>query len=456
MAEFLFLALAFASAYYFRSKWFLFAGCGIWALMQMLKPVKIFYFLTLFYPFAYTQFALTGSGGMELSIWNVLLVILLLFVLLRRFVLKDLFGTASDISFPAAVQANFLMVAMFSVAVLLTSFLHGEGISFWVSSVSYALAFAAPLFLVDRPGIFSRTIRLFAGAALILSVSAILSSYGILNLKSLNMTPYGVRRFLGAEYSSTGLIQSRGGFGVNMAFILPFVYLSIAKSIKRAAIRVRNVPEVVVRLSVPAVLGLSIILSGSRATWVMGIVVTILFLTINQFMRNIRNYLGFIAGLIVPSAITLWVFLKGPAVKLFASLYNISPDSVDERIWTNRGAIDSIISNPFFGVPHRQVENLLGLHGTVEIHNFFLYIATENGIMAALLVLFLFICTFRLVFKLWSTSVGETRQMAACMLAGLAGMTASLMFYSGGEKQIWMYLGLMNSFYMSRGSGQHQ
>ncbi len=442
----LFIGLVSAGAYYYHNKWVLIAGCLLWAATQLLKPVRIFYFVALFYPFAYVSFAEHDLGGFTLNMGNILLTLLMVFTFLKWLVSESVFEGRPRNPRSRAVQLNVLLVLIFSAAVLLTSILHGEDVSYWVTSAGYALAFTAPVLLVDGPEVFSNLIGLFEIAAVVVAASAILSAFGIVSLENLHMKPSVYRHFLGAKYASTGLVEARGGFGINMAFVLPFIYLSIADKLK--AMRTApagNAPRVAVYLALLSVLIFGIIISGSRATWGMFAVVTVLFFTLNYLARDLKSFLGLFIGAVLPAVIAVSVMLGNTIASLFEGLYNIGRLSANQRIWVDRDALNCIAQNPFFGVSHAQSGDLGWLNE--EIHNFFLAIAATNGIAGALPVALVFICTFLMISSTWTTASGRLKKEAACLVAGFSGMMCNLMLYGGGEKQIWMYLGLMNSFY---------
>ncbi|MCP4366925.1 MAG: hypothetical protein GY797_02245, partial [Deltaproteobacteria bacterium] len=238
----------------------------------------LFYALVLFYPFAYTNYRKLLLGNIELGFDDLMLVVLILF-LAFKFAYRSM-KYSYKIILLTPKQSVFALAAgvIFSLNILIISLFDDRSIGGWVQCTGFISALLVTVLMIRSYKTFTTTVTLFKFATFVLAVSAILSAYGLLNYEVLNTKPSLYRAYFGAKYSSTGLIQSRGGFGINLAFVLPFALQFImiggiddAEKKTKNGFLWRSV-HFVSHWLLFVVLIWATITSGSRSTWLMALV----------------------------------------------------------------------------------------------------------------------------------------------------------------------------------------
>ncbi len=417
-----------------NSLWLILGFVAIWVLFQFNKPVRLYYVFVLFYPFAYANYPKPSIGPVEVNFGEFLLGIMILSVFFRRRQSKP----------PEIIRMNMFAMILFSFGVLLACIVTGDQVSSWITTIGLVLMFLTTIMVINKESNLSIVIRLLKISAFVVAVSAILSAYNLYNFEHFYDVKLSVKRsILDSHYASTGLLRSRGGFGVNMAFILPFILHFLIEKRKVILLNPKILLEYVFNILLIITILFAVIISGSRSTWLMAIVVFSTFLLI--YYKRATNPIVII-GAIVPGIIISFLLLESTISHLLYSAYYIAPEGVDKRMLLSKLGFMIFLENPFFGIVRTSIYDIGGFDRM--IHNFFLRIAVDSGLFAIVPVLLIFCNSIRMLIKFMGMgSSDEIRKYAICLIAGFAGIFVELSFYGGGDKQIWMYLALMNSFY---------
>lgn len=406
----------------------------------------ILYLLFILYPFAYTNYAKPRIGVIELGIDDLLLMLALPLGFLAIVNQKSTARSSSRFKIPPLATTAIIASAIYALNVLLVDALHRNSLSSSFQTLGGVIAFLLAAYALRSASSFRLSISLLKISALVLALSAILSAYGILNSGFFNVN-YSYRAFLGAKYASTGMVQSRGGYGINMAFILPFVAYGLMNSgslpltCKSKRSLIGRMPVQAIHLPLLFTLFFSVVITGSRSTWMMTAVV-ILFYMMFSFSEK--------AGPLAISAFAFaWIavilLLMNQITAALNEVYNISTAGVDSRIRLNFVAVKAFFQNPLYGLSQQQLFRLAD--GQISIHNYFLNVAAQYGLMGLGPLFLLFISIGRMLFWIRRKFKAPQKEMAACLISGLMGMLVELMFYPGGEKQLWIYLGISISIY---------
>ena len=405
----------------------------LWLAFQHRKPHRLFFLLVLLYPFSYTNYTKPMIGPVEINIDEVILLLIVAytFVWRRRENQERLF------------RVNKQFTLLYSAGVLVSGLAVGDSAANWVTSMGYVLTFYATIYVIRSEDQFGTVIKLLKVSALIIAVSAVLSAYGIIDVDFLDIKTSVHRTVLDAKYASTGLIRSRGGFGVNMAFILPFILDALlTRRRKTSQLGVGGIPNSVYHVTLFCTIIYSIIVSASRSTWLMALVVVAVYLLMIA-RRKINRYV--IDFFVLPVLFLSLLFTRETFTYFYQSIYDMAPETVDSRLTMDLLAFDVFRDNLLFGIHRAQILDIGGMG--ITIHNFFLHIAADSGLLGVVPVCVVFAVTGWMLWKLLASPSEKTRQVAGCLAAAYAGILVELSFYSGGEKQIWMYIALFSAYY---------
>jgi O-antigen ligase len=186
----------------------------------------------------------------------------------------------------------------------------------------------------------------------------------------------------------------------------------------------------------------SLIISQSRSTWVATVVATIGGLTTLYLIKNIESdfylstmirYIGGVVG--------LFFLLSLPIIVNW--LINIGKVSLNARIEQYLSAIVAIRLKPLFGtgqaydfdVPYDQ------------IHNAYLKLGAENGILAPIIVIILIILVLVALWRTIQITNGINRLCATAVFVGVIGVVIESQFVAGFSRFGWVWFALAASFH---------
>ncbi len=417
----------------------LFVGAAIWGVAQITRPIHLVYVFLALYPFAFVHYPKPTIGPVTAGFDDLLLVgamgVIGLQLAIRGRGLAEMLGRL-----PRDVIYSIGLVLLFLAGVLVSSLAVAEPLTWVYTTAGYAFAFFATVALVRTERQLDTSIGLLKLAALVLAVGTLLSAYGFVGRwgafgEFLNMREAPGAALLGTVNASSGFIQNRGGYGVNMAFILPFVLLPVVDYLRH---RRGGVHSFLLHLGLLLLMLWSIIVTSSRSTWLMAVVVVTTYLLVRTVRR--MNPVA-VMGILVPAALAVFVLLQGLIEGLASAAYELRPITVESRVDLDLLSFQVFLRNPVLGIPHEEIFRIgqMGLY----IHNFFLVNAVDSGLIGVLPLLILFGLSIRMMYRLTQHPAPGIQERSLCLIAGFTGMLVELMFYAGGEKQLWVYLGLI-------------
>ena len=409
----------------------------------------LFSTLLLFYPLAYTGYAKLQLGILELNGDDILIILLIFSIGFSEIARTKTYGPDLFIKkkIPTKIKAAIACIILYLFGKIICKIIHGEPVVYISQTIGEVLAFVIAAMVLARYNFTHYTTLFLKLSALLLSLSALLFSYGYLSPSLLN-TKLSYRAFLGANYASTGLVAARGGYGVNIAFILPFVLHSIFPFTTYRSTQ-KGVARSVLCRALNGFLFLtliwSVIITGSRSTWLMVLIVLGIYFTFLIFQKiqsENRHILYFLFGL---EGLIVFGFTVKSICSGIIAVYNISKISVDSRFFINIVALKAFMVNPIIGLSFKEIIEISGTH--LQIHNFFLDILARQGFFGILpIIVFFYIITSMLYYMAFRAPV-DNRWLGLCLVSGFFGMLVELMFYNGGDKQLWIYLGIICGIY---------
>ncbi len=412
-------------------------GTAAFVATQIMSPINLLLFYIIWYPFTYLEYF--SAYGIRV---DSILTAIVAAIAIVSFPMERLPSSQSLLAARSGrLIVNIGLMICFSTGVLGSSLFKGEELSRWIMSIGSVLSFIIPILLIKSEDDFQSVIAVLKVSAFILAMSGILSSFQLLHFEHFQ-PKYSYDSPFSGIFGATGLMASRGGFGVFMAFVLPFVYLSLSTSLKNGKRgSFRELIALIGHLLLLVALLASILFSVSRATWLMAATETVLYLGfVFASRKGVRKTLVFL----VPIGLVFLVVSYGLLERAFKDVYMIRAQSVNMRFAKDIAALDSIMEHPIFGITQAQAAYVGGMD--IEIHNMFLDIASEGGIISVIPVLFLFLLTFKMLFPVMKNPDEETRKIGACLMIGFVGMLINLQCYAGWDKHIWLFLGVINVF----------
>ncbi len=429
----------------FRRAEIVVAGGLIWTLWHLRKPSYFLYAFYLAFPFAFTDYPKAKIGFVSIELEDLLLILIAVttaIVYIGRWNNPE--GRPGPTRLGRQSRSAIGLMALLVLGLLVSCLAVGEPLIWVVSGVGFLIAYVSAVLLVRSMERFQWVIALLKIAALILAAGTLLSAYGFVDRlgalgDALNMrTGYAVPG-LGAVYATSGFVQNRGGYGVNMAFVLPFVLLAVVEGFRG---RSRRWFHGTLHLALAGVLLWSIAVTGSRSTWLMAVVVVFVF-ALGRSVRRL-NPVAIVGG-VVPIALILFAIGNSLLSRVVSAAYEMREITVDSRMELDTLSLQTFLQHPFFGILHDDIFRIGGLG--LYIHNFFLLFAVDTGLVGLVPVLLLFGLTIKMLFEMSVRDKGPVQAYALCMVTAFAGMMVELMFYAGGEKQMWVYLGLICALY---------
>jgi hypothetical protein len=185
----------------------------------------------------------------------------------------------------------------------------------------------------------------------------------------------------------------------------------------------------------------SLIISQSRSTWVGTVTAIIGSLGTFYIIKNIESnwkykntigYIGIITGFLL--------ILSFPI--LVKAMRDLGKQSFDTRFDQYIVAIDTIASNPIFGVGQAYRFDL-----PYEIHNAYLNLGARAGLPALIIVIFLTIAILTALWRTIQITSGTNRLSALAVLSGVIGVVIESQFVAGFSRFGWIWFAIAVSFY---------
>lgn len=414
---------------------------ALWLLIQIFNPKKIYYLLILAMPFSYVHYPKPSIGNIVLNIDDILLSLIISY-----FIWYYLFNPGRVAQIPDIIKKSIFLIIAYSSMVFMSTVATSDSLGLWITSISQMFTFLTTILVISDKDRFDVLINLLKIAILCIGISIILDSFNMLPafLEHESTKKSAVRALLESKYASSGLMSSRGSVGVAFSFVIPFLIHSIVKYIKiRHILGVKGVLMVLSNTVTLIIIGLAIILTASRSTWLMGISTVIsLFL--------LMNFRGYRLMMMLTFLIFTALLFQYQIEKRVIDLYKIQTESVDSRIQKNINSLEAIPDSIPFGILNKKLLSVGGIN--IDIHNFFLKVLIDHG-LAVIPILFLFYYAIYSMYSLFTLPNETARTFGACLISGFVGMMTELNSYGGGEKHMWVYLAL---FIVSSTIMQHQ
>lgn len=386
-------------------------------------------------------------GPIDLSLPDVVLLASVLGLLLGVYWRALLSGSSAELLNPLRRAARspyfwpallLVTISTLTLIVLLPDTREGLRVGFRAYSLVlepiavYALVLIAAR---DRRRLWLALDVLFAGAVLV-------CLYGLYQALSVAIAP---PEAVGGNYRVASVFNHPNTLALYLSRTLPlFGALGLALGPRTGGVRAH------VYLAGAALMGVTMLLSGSRGGW---LAVAVSALVIAALLRRWKWLL--------PAAVAGIVGVAGLALTgqdRLRDMFTPGRGSADTRARLWRAAIEEIGKSPLWGtglgnvrwmrryIPRQRLE------GTelIDAHNLFLDFGAKLGIIGLLAILWLLARFYWIVLSVYRRSEGETRALAVGILAAMTAALAHGMvdaFYFGLPFAVlfWLFLGIAES-----------
>ncbi len=362
-------------------------------------------------------------------------------------------------------------VLSYAAALILSSVIKGSAPLFNLRESIFPLSLIAYFFLL-------RSVKL--------DTSDLNRIFVLLLFVSLVSAVYGIVQYFGFEFLGYFEEQKRGKLNV-LSFmghpnflavaIVPMIYIAFILLIKKKTLINR-----IFSLSVTCAILICLILAGARGAW-LGLIISASFLYLNihfmPFMAGYRRYFTtiFIAGVLIVAIVVALLVIPNPLV---TSKYNIvdrltAKSEISSRFFGWCVARDMFLKNPVLGIGYggftakywdyevefmkpadRQVfkDIIVLLEGVPpgQVHNDFLEIAAETGLLGLVSFLLIIIETFRGGIKtVYIPGLSSSDKIAVlCLLSSVVFMIVDSMFNFTFQLPVsgvlfWFFLGTIHN-----------
>jgi len=409
---------------------------GSFILLYLLRyPRKTFLLFVFSIPLAEIY---VKTPFLAISVTNILILIIILSLITKFFIVKP------KVSVPPLIKANLFALFIWVLSYVIGA-IHSIDVSVAsrriITSVGMALSFVLPLALISDLEQYRKVFIFLIASALLLAFATILAGFGYVPeaYQSIFATRMGTSRAIIGKCYTQAFMSSRGGYGCWLESALSMTMLSIFYK-KKLFLKNSALPLMAF------ILILGIVIPSSRSSWLAAssaIFIILLFV--------LRQRFGFRYSimLIVSSLTVLSLYKLGLIQPFVNNLYEMSPESVDRRFLIYRDALRVAIESPIFGWGYRAYEMRLGsIFPGMEIHNVFLSTFVSNGILALIPLIFIWGISFYLCLQTIMRPISETtRLFGISIFASLIAILIEAQFYGGGDKIMWLMLGLTNCLY---------
>lgn len=270
----------------------------------------------------------------------------------------------------------------------------------------------------------------------VLAFTAIGQRYGVVPVFDFSKVS-SFRDFILSGY--TGLIPTRGSFGIVLMTSLAFLLASL--------IETRSRPIRAVALGGIAMTGLAAVVSLSRSTMVAYLVVLTSFAIFHLSSKRLRGggAKRFRSAYIVLPGLAIlasWLFLSGLVTDLIDRLIAVRAGSVETRLDTISEALEQVPEAWLLGTGSELTGSLSHL-----VHNAYVAVLVERGVFGFTGFLMLNLTAFFVLQSRLFTTHSDRRYIYSCLLAGFLGVQTELMFFRGYLSiPYWVFIAILLSY----------
>ena len=410
---------------------------GSFLLIYFLKhPRTAFYLFVFSIPLAEIYLE---TPFLSISVANILILIMIT-SLLPGFLI-----TKPKTNVPFLIKVN-LIALLFLVISYVTGAIHAIDISrasrFIITAMGMALSFILPLILIRNLEQYRKVFIFLVASASLLAFFTVLAGFGYIPeaYKSIFATRIGISRAVIGTYYTQAFMGSRGGYGCWLESALSITVLSIFY--KRKFFLRSKLPLLLMLL----VMILGVVVPSSRSTWLASFLAIIITLF---FVLRQRYRCSYVVMSII-SLLTILTLYTGMIKPLIVDIYEMSPKSVESRHLVNCEALKIGVKNLIVGIGVSGYARHIGtaVPGLL-IHNVFLSTLVANGILGFVPLIFIWLISFYLCIQIIINPRSEAIKLfGVSLFASLIAIFTEANFYGGGEKIIWLMLGLTNCLYI--------
>ena len=387
------------------------------------------------------------TGIISISAPNVLIIIIL-FALLVRFIIAP-----PHINLPSPIKVNLIAVFLLFLWYV-TGALHAMDMAssfrFVITFIGMAFSFTLPLVLIRNLDEYRKVFIFQVISASLLAILSILASFGYGPVEYGGIfTPRfaSANRVIMGKYATQAFMASRGGYGCWLESAISILAVSIF--CKRKFFFKNKFPIILI---FPIML-LAVIIPGSRSTWLatsLALIVTLYF----TFVLKKQHYFSLTVTSLFISLLVISIFWPPDMVKsLIGRIYQMNPMGVEERFLLNCEAIKVGIKNLLFGVGVKGYTRHFSLISAVApgttIHNIFFGTFVQVGILGFISLIIIWMISFYMCLQvIFKPATEIIKLFGVSIFATLIAIFTEVNFYGGGDKIMWLMLGLANCLYL--------
>lgn len=308
--------------------------------------------------------------------------------------------------------------------------------SIWNDSNKIAY-FIVPLLFIDNMVTFRRVGWIVVFIAVVGCVSALLVSTGLITLPISVPIEYRISLLPRAK----GLFLSTGNLAQYIAFA--FAWVVVAPGIVDKKCNFLRIARWVFFVSL--VMGL---LATQSRNILLVLIISVFVLWAFNVSRSLSSstkivfFTGLCVVILIPLLVTI-LFYSSTVVNDVADAGGAyAKTSVDSRFVQYGVAWDIIKSHPFLGADAETFEKFGAT--TDHIHNMWLEILANGGIMTALVMVLLIMRLYRGVRS--AIHVRDKSDVAIVIMIYMVAMLVAIMFYIGIDKMFWALFGITSAF----------
>jgi hypothetical protein len=270
----------------------------------------------------------------------------------------------------------------------------------------------------------------------VLAFTAIGQRYGVVPIFDFSRVS-SFRDFIFSGY--TGLIPTRGSFGIVLMTSLTFLLASLMETRSRS---IRTVA-----LGGIAMTGLAAVVSLSRSTILAYLVALTSFAIFHLSSKRLRGggakrFRSAYIVLLGLAILASWLFLSGLVTELILRLTAIRPGSIETRLVTISEALEQVPEAWLLGTGSELNERLSHL-----VHNAYVAVLVERGVFGFTGFSMLNLTAFFVLLSRLFTTRPDRRHVYSCLLAGFLGVQTELMFFRGYLSiPYWVFMAILLIF----------
>jgi len=365
------------------------------------------------------------------------------FIIAVCIALKILFDGDFQKKFLIKINSKITIFAILSILFLtIRPCFYHFSISEAITNLSPFIYFMIPLLYISSFSDVERSFKALIVGATVAGIITIITSFGYyvdffeeIIRKRVLLTQE--RQFLIGNYGSCGLLPTRGTHGIFMLCVYPYLLINYLRSKRNILL----LPLIIIVLA--------ILFSNSRSSWAaLGISTMVLVGYRFSNFQSRRSYLTLSIFLLL-APLLAWLILF-----ISVALINIFPESFYSRILIDYLALKNY-SISLVGLGYR---TLVPLNNRFfYIHNAFIAILLENGILGLCAFSLLFLLILYYLAKGLKSSVELYRIYSIILLSSTLGALTELQFYEGfSVKILWLFIGINFGFIMLLNKGSKE